>query len=625
MTAIAILTYNRLETLQKALHSILTNGDPGTPIAIFEDCGQADGTRKFLTAANNKPRPDLLAVEHAISFPFRRPGTLDFTPRRIMAYLGTDNLGVAGNSNRALKWFMDETHADHLMLCNDDLEFVGDAATIYSKAHADTDVDLFCFCDFTSPQFKCTPITYRGEKLKKLSRMTGIMMSITRKLVESIGYFDPQFGKFGEEHSQPPGSLVLCEDYTFRPIESLKAGDVVVGWNRRPNRRYSPPEKSKWHSSEVHFTQDSLVKTKVMGTYKRRAPVVKITLDTGDVLLCTKDHKWLGGTHPDRGYITAEVGKRLVKSFVPMSSPIDTSSEEYAVGYVCGALHGDGTRGRGLLRVQCEEFSNHFRNLTSRCRYSVSTKTVVIDGKNLYYTHILGGRKMHQWLENWKPVSLDNWAGWLAGIYDAEGSNNSIGQSQSANPSIYARIKEGLAMFGFSFRETVQKHEILIDGGRDDLIRFLNITRPISYSKADKVLLSGKFKKNRPTVMKVEDVGEMDVISLQTESGNYFGDGYASKNCDYTVRARYAGHQNLYGIQQYCMDVEHSAIKHQPVPSSVSQEEKPELDQVASMAMARKSGRYPYVSGYLPFSLIRNPMVDVGIEVDLVSHHQPIA
>lgn len=298
MTAIAILTYNRLETLQKALHSILTNGHPEMPIAIFEDCGQADGTRKFLTAANNKPRPDLMAVEHSILFPFRKHGTLEFTSRRITAYLGTDNLGVAGNSNRALKWFMDETNADHLMLCNDDLEFTGDASTVYAKAHSVTDVDLFCFCDFTSPQFKCTPIRYRGTPLKKLSRMTGIMMSITRRLVESIGYFDPQFGRFGEEH------------------------------------------------------------------------------------------------------------------------------------------------------------------------------------------------------------------------------------------------------------------------------------------------------------------------------------------CDYTVRARYAGHQNLYGNQQYCLDVDQSLIRHQSVASSVSQEEKPELDHVASMAMARKSGRYPYTSGYLPFSLIRNPMVDamnsVGIEADLVSHHQII-
>jgi len=164
-------------------------------MAIFEDCGQSDGTRQWLTSTTKKvPRPDLLATEHSLG---------GGGPK---AFLGTDNLGVSGNSNRALKWFMEETKADHLLLCNDDVEFFGDAGNAYSSAHWATNIGLFCFCDFTSQQYKCTPVTYRGVQLKKLSRMTGMVMSITRQLVESIGYFDPQFGRFGEEH---------C-DYTVR-------------------------------------------------------------------------------------------------------------------------------------------------------------------------------------------------------------------------------------------------------------------------------------------------------------------------------------------------------------------------------------------------------------------------
>lgn len=164
-------------------------------IAIFEDCGQSDGTRQWLTSSvKTVPRPEIMAVEHQLG------------SSGVKAFLGTDNLGVSGNSNRALKWFMNETSADHLLLCNDDVEFVGDAGKAYREAHLATNVGLFCFCDFTSPQYKCWPITYRGVSLKRLSRMTGMVMSVTRQLVESIGYFDPQFGRFGEEH---------C-DYTVR-------------------------------------------------------------------------------------------------------------------------------------------------------------------------------------------------------------------------------------------------------------------------------------------------------------------------------------------------------------------------------------------------------------------------
>jgi hypothetical protein len=74
---------------------------------------------------------------------------------------------------------------------------------------------MFCFCDFTeaSPAISGAPETYkwttyrvRGYEVKFLPRFTGIMMSVTRKLVEKIGFFDAEFGKFGEEH---------C-DYTIR-------------------------------------------------------------------------------------------------------------------------------------------------------------------------------------------------------------------------------------------------------------------------------------------------------------------------------------------------------------------------------------------------------------------------
>jgi hypothetical protein len=129
-------------------------------------------------------------------------------------YNGTANLGVTGNSNRALKWFMDGEW-DHLLLCNDDLFVTGDFAKFYGQAHTDLGVEMFCFCDFTqaSPAISGAPESYkwttypvRGYGVKFLPRFTGIMMSVTRKLVEKIGYFDAEFGKFGEEH---------C-DYTIR-------------------------------------------------------------------------------------------------------------------------------------------------------------------------------------------------------------------------------------------------------------------------------------------------------------------------------------------------------------------------------------------------------------------------
>lgn len=213
-SAIAILTYRRLHAL-KAMMAGITWHCPQYQTAIFEDCGQRDGTTDFLRAGRvPEPQPDLMATLYttAMYTPGADPSKVNYPNAQV--YLGDRNLGVTGNSNRALKWFMDG-NCDHLLLCNDDLLVTGDFAKFYGQAHQDLGVGMFCFCDFTkeSPAISGKPESYkwttyrcRGYGVKFLPRFTGIMMSVTRELVEKIGFFDPEFGKFGEEH---------C-DYTIR-------------------------------------------------------------------------------------------------------------------------------------------------------------------------------------------------------------------------------------------------------------------------------------------------------------------------------------------------------------------------------------------------------------------------
>lgn len=190
---ICVLTFRRKSSLQITLRG-LKEHCAKYPLAVFEDAGNRDGTVDFLT--DTKPKffhdPSLLANVH--NHPDWR------------AFIGTHNLGVAGNSNRALKHFMD-SDCDHLCLMNDDLHILGDFVGYYAKAHRDLNIGFFCFCDFTHHEsYKWVSVRSRGYGIKILPRLTGIMLSMTRSVVEKIGYFDTRFGKFGEEH---------C-DYTYR-------------------------------------------------------------------------------------------------------------------------------------------------------------------------------------------------------------------------------------------------------------------------------------------------------------------------------------------------------------------------------------------------------------------------
>lgn len=173
--------------------------------AIFEDCGQRDNTADILQAGRESTyRRDLAAFQY---MPKDGPAGFEARFPNVEVYMGETNLGVTGNSNRALRWFMEETDADHLCLCNDDILVHGDFVKFYAQGHQDLGVGLWCFCDFTHHEsYRWTSYRVRGYDVKFLPRFTGIMMSITRDLVEKVGYFDAAFGKFGEEH---------C-DYTIR-------------------------------------------------------------------------------------------------------------------------------------------------------------------------------------------------------------------------------------------------------------------------------------------------------------------------------------------------------------------------------------------------------------------------
>lgn len=202
---IGILTYRRINALKAMLEGVEKHCSQYACV-VSEDCGQRDNTADYLQKGRLLSKhPELMATEYE---PVYTDIADDMNHQNIRVFMGDRNLGVAGNSNRVLKIFMDGDW-DHLLLCNDDLFVLGDFVDLYARAHQELGVGLFCFCDFTeaSPAISGAPETYkwttypvRGWKVKFLPRFTGIMMSVTRKTVEAAGYFDASFGQFGEEH-----------------------------------------------------------------------------------------------------------------------------------------------------------------------------------------------------------------------------------------------------------------------------------------------------------------------------------------------------------------------------------------------------------------------------------------
>jgi hypothetical protein len=145
--------------------------------------------------------------------------------------------------------------------------------------------------------------------------------------------------------------------------------------------------------------------------------------------------------------------------------------------------------------------------------------------------------------------------GWLAGIYDAEGSGAQVAQYERVNPTTYDQIARWLEHFGFQVTRADEYVQIL--GGKWELLRFYDLVRPALTRKLDTLSMFGgkphfRFDLDTSSKDRIRSMAPLmtkawgadlrgtteratrlaEVVSIQTETGNYIAAGYASKNCD---------------------------------------------------------------------------------------------
>lgn len=626
-SAIAILTYNRVDTLKTMLAGIGEHC-ASYPVAIFDDHSCEDGTEAFLSSGKDVGYNSALMAEEYI------------TKEGYKAFIGVHNLGVARNTNRAIKWFLN-SDADHLLLCNDDLLVLGDFPNVYARAHADLEVGMFGFNDFTMPSHRWIEVKKRGYTVKICPRMTGIMTSITRRCLDRVGYYDATFKVPGEEHSCPGDSLVLMGDYGYKKIEEIAVGDTVVGWSKRssPSKRYGAEALVAEKNTNSKRLRETLAKSVVLHVKSYESDIVEVTMASGTKFKCTPDHLWDNGSKRGSSYYKNGV---LFKTYVePYTNPVVGASlsrvcypivrpitDDYKRGYIRGALDGDGTySGTTILRVDNDDFAGKFVNFATDifgAQYVRHVKKVKVTGKTCsnHITLLTKARpstdKKSEVIQSWSDESDDFKRGWLGGIYDAEGSWHTIGQDRNVNPDVCERIIRYLDHFGFSNRS--DKHQVIIRGGRTELMRFWNLASPACSYKLDNRVLKSDFREV-DKIVAVNPCGKSRVYCMTTSTGNYIIHGYASKNCEHNNRARMTGFVNLDKVPQPQLDIVHTTLKHQEVETSIGKN-KAANDREASRVIQKVSKTYRYKDVYRPFSLFRPDYVgaspDSGIPFEAV-------
>ena len=131
------------------------------------------------------------------------------------------------------------------------------------------------------------------------------------------------------------------------------------------------------------------------------------------------------------------------------------------------------------------------------------------------------------------PAGLDRTAGYLAGIYDGEGSWIQIAQCRVTNPEVSAAIVGALNKLGIPHTiGSSTANFITLTGGRQAYVDFLNRVQPTKRWQIAGRILGGRRFGLRDRIVDVEAIPDGRVVSLATTTGNYVAWGYASRNCD---------------------------------------------------------------------------------------------
>lgn len=134
-----------------------------------------------------------------------------------------------------------------------------------------------------------------AEKIDQLNNPTGEPMWHERFSKEVLQDLKDSQGSV--MYCTPAESPVLMSNWDNKPIKDVNVGDKIIGFTRGENSK-----------------KTRLVETIVTKKYEYMAPIVKLIMESGNTVRCTKEHKWYtgreDGTHAL--YKQALIGSRLM-------------------------------------------------------------------------------------------------------------------------------------------------------------------------------------------------------------------------------------------------------------------------------------------------------------------------
>lgn len=338
---------------------------------------------------------------------------------------------------------------------------------------------------------------------------------------------------------------ILMANGQHRPLSEVQADDEIYGTERRGwYRRY--------------------VKTRVLAHWSVIKPAYRITLEDGTELVAGADHRFL----TERGWKFVGVGDVQRPHLTLMNKLMGTGAfarppmqdADYARGYLCGLIRGGGHLAFQEYHRPGRTPANQYQFRLALCdiealqRVQRFLQEFAVASHEFVFQQVAGERKQMYAIRNharcgaerireliaWPQQSTVTWrAGFLAGIFDAEGSySQGILRISNTDEPLIDWLKRCLKNSGFDFasehvtaagRRPVTA--LRLRGGLREHLRFFHSTQPAISRKCN---LVGQAVKNsaRLQVTRIEPLtGGMRLYDITTGTGNFIANGVVSHNC----------------------------------------------------------------------------------------------
>lgn len=338
----------------------------------------------------------------------------------------------------------------------------------------------------------------------------------------------------------------LMGDGLTKPLADVRPGDEIYGTVRSGNYRLYAKSSVRAHWSTVK-------------------PAYRITLKDGTKLIASGDHRFL----TDRGWkhVTGSEQGRARRPHLTLNNKLmgighfatgPDKGTEYRQGYLCGMIRGDGHVGSytyprpGGLRGDVHRFRLALIDLEALRRSreyledrNISTREFLFQraagtSRDMYAirtsarAHVSAIKDLTRW-----PLepSVDWSKGFLAGIFDAEGSySQGILRMSNTDPAIIDQITLSFRRLGFAYRiEPTSRANgltvVRLLGGLREALRFFHTVDPAITRKRDIV---GRAIKNnaRLRVVSIEPLGvDLPMYDITTATGDFIANGVVSHNC----------------------------------------------------------------------------------------------